>query len=242
MAVGELRGRREQAESAQPQVERHHVVLVVEALFLLGIESECDLAAVGGNVVVMGRGIRARQLVPGAREEITRLAALDVDDKEMRHAAIGEPAIPPPVRGVLDDVRLHLVVLECLVPFRELAEALRLRPDPGNERDAARIREPLDRRGAGRDIGHAPRLAPIGRDHVDLRLGVVFRAIRAVALGDECDPAAIGRPAGLAVLFARRREAPRLASERREDPQARSPLVLLHVVRGDRDADLRAIG
>jgi hypothetical protein len=47
MAVGELRADVSRRNRREPQVERHHVVLVVEALFLLGIESECDLAAVG---------------------------------------------------------------------------------------------------------------------------------------------------------------------------------------------------
>jgi hypothetical protein len=96
---------------------------------------------------------------------------------------------------VLDDVRLHLVVLECLVPFRELAEPF----VSGQTQEMNAMR----RESGNHLIADAPvamsvtrRASPHRRDHVDLRLGVVFRAVRAVALGDECDPAPSGDQLG----------------------------------------------
>src|SRR5437667_6209444 len=127
---------------------------------------------------------------------------------------------------MLDNVRLDLVVLPFAVAFREALEALLLGPGPRQERDAARIREPLDAEDAGGDLRDALRLAAVGRDEVHLRFLVGLLGADRGALRDEGDPAPIRRPARLGVLLARAREAPRLAAESGEEPQARAPHVL----------------
>src|SRR4029079_17541456 len=111
--------------------------------------------------------------------------------------------------------------------------------DPRDEGDAPRVRKPLDSEGAGRDRGDAPRLAAVGRHHVDLRLLVVFRSVAATPLGEEGDPFPVGRPTRLAVLFTGGSQAARLAAERREDPETRARLVVAHVVGGHGNAGLR---
>src|SRR5258708_12916786 len=118
-----------------------------------------------------------------------------MDREEARHAPIGEPAIPPAVGRVLDDVGLDLVVLERLVAPRERLEPFLLRPHPRQEGDAARVGKPLDAEDAGRDVGETARFAAIGRDEVDLRLVVALVGTGGGALGDEGAPPPRGAPA-----------------------------------------------
>ena len=240
--VVERRARGERAEAAAAKVERDDLVFVVEALVLGRIVGERDLAAVGSDVVMMCGRIGARHLIARAGEKVLHASRIHVDGEESRHAPIREPAVPPAVRRVLDDVGLHLVILPGAVAFRERGEGLFLRPHPREECDAARIGKPFRAEGAGGERGEPPRLAAIGRDEIDLRLLVGFLRADRRALGDERDRASVGRPARLCVLLARRREAARLAAERRIQPQARLRAVLLHVVGGNRNAGLRPIG
>src|SRR4029078_9844711 len=167
-----------------------------------------DLAPVRRDVVVVRGRVGARDLVARAGEEVLHAARVDVDREEPRHAPVGEPAVPPPVRGILDDMRLDLVVLPLLVALRDRGERALLRPYPREERDAARVREPLGAEDAGGDRRDAPRLAAVRRDEIELRLVVaLFRSHRR-ALGDARDPATVGRPARLRGLFARGGGAP----------------------------------
>src|SRR5262245_21732064 len=137
---------------------------------------------------------------------------------------------------MLDHVRFHRVVLPFLEAFGLRVVPLGVRPDPRYEGNALRVRKPLDAGDTGRQFRDAARFTAVGRNQVELRLLVL------VPLGHEGDRAAVGRPARFAVLFTGGGERARLAAESRKQPQARTTLVGLHVVRGDAHAYLRAVG
>src|SRR6185436_5904611 len=107
-----------------------------------------------------------------------------------------------------------------------------LGPDPGDDRHALAVREPLEGFDAGGHVANAARLAAIGRYHVELRLLVLLAFL--LALGDEADQVAARREAGLAVLVAAMRQRARTAAERGEQPQRGVALVLRHVVAAER--------
>jgi hypothetical protein len=93
--VRQARGRSEVLHAARGEVERADVRVLVEALLRRGIEGEGDLAAVGRDVVVVRGRIGARQLPRAVAEEVARLAAFHVHHEEVRHAAVGNPVVPP---------------------------------------------------------------------------------------------------------------------------------------------------
>src|SRR3989442_6544929 len=132
-------------------------------------------------------------------------------------------------------MRLDLGFLTLLPAFGLLLVGLEIGPYPRDERDPLAVGEPAQARRAAGDRRQSPRLAAIRRDQLDLRLLVVL------ALGRERDPAAVRRPARLAVLVAGGQTS-RPCAIGPEEPQLGAPLVLVHVIGSDRGTGGTAVG
>ncbi len=151
----------------------------------------------------------------------------------MRLAAIGQPVIPEAEFLPLSDVRFHFRVLALLPALRLKRIGREVGPHPRHEGDPLAVGEPFRRGASGGEPGEPLRFAAVGRDQVELRFVVVL------ALRGERDPLAVGRPFRIAVLVAggelarpAGNIAAGLAERRREKPQRRAAVVLLHVVAG----------
>ena len=74
-----------------------------------GVGGEGDLAAVGGDVE-LAVGIHQVEPALGAGDQVAHGAGLGVDEEEVVHLAVGEPAVPEAVDAVLGDVGAGLVL------------------------------------------------------------------------------------------------------------------------------------
>jgi hypothetical protein len=92
-------------------------------------------------------------------------------------------------------------------------------PDPGRADQAAAVGQPAEGFDAGRKIRCAHRLAAVGGDQVELRRLVLLALL--LALADEGDAVAAGRPGRLRMAAGRGGQAARRA-------RARGPSLLCH--------------
>ena len=214
-------------------------VAVLQRLGGVGVEAEDDAAAVGRDVEAVGIGLGAAQFVVGAFEEVAHLAAVEVDDMQVRHAAHRQRMVPEAVEAFLGDVGRVLAILLGLVALNLRGLALERGIDPGHEGHAPAVREPLEGLDAEGHLRHAARLAAVGRDHVQLR-GLVLVALL-VAARDEGHEVALRAPARLAVLLAGGGQRARIATQRGQQPQRGRALVLLHVEARHRHHGLGAV-
>src|SRR5204863_3511792 len=142
--------------------------------------------------------------------QVDDAAARDVEHVQVRDAAHRQVAVPEAVLRLRGDVAALLALVPLLPALGLRLRALELGPDPGDEGDPRAVCEPLERLDPGCEVADATRLAAVGRDQVEL--GSLVLAPFLLALGDEGDRTALGRPGGLPVLLAAGGEAAGLAA------------------------------
>ena len=131
------------------------------------------------------------QAQPGAGEHVAAAAARR--RRRRTGAARGRRRASGPSSGTRARSVTCALTLSSLRDFMRFACCASVRSSghtQRDERDALAVGEPLERRRAGGERGQPPRLAAVGRDQVDLRLGVVL------ALRGEGDVPAVRRPRG----------------------------------------------
>src|SRR5207302_9644686 len=141
-----------------------------------------------------------------------------------------------PLCALLLRVALPLALLALLVLLVVLAA------DARQEGDRAAVGRP-DR--VGRAVlgpGELARIAAVGVEEPELRLGLLLPFLGAVAaLGDEDELGAVGRPARRGVVAAAG-VAQRLAAVGRDDPDLRAVAIVVGVHDRDDVGDARAVG
>ena len=166
-----------------------------------------DDAAAGG---------RPRRLVvlAVAVGELPLVAAVEAHDEEVPAAVAGPADVVELVVDAGEAPRRPALLV--LLPVGVVADA----PCEGDPLGVGRPRGRLDTLLA---LGQPARLAPVRRQHVQLAMRLLLLA---VAVGDEREPAPVGRPAGRVVAPLAGRELPRIigAVERR-DPDRRAVAV-----------------
>ena len=93
----------------------------------------------------------------------------------MRFPSVGQPVIPVAIFAAFGDMRLDRRVLAFPGALRLRRLGAQVGPYPGHQCDPLAVGKPLERRGAGREVRDARRLASIRRNHVDLRLASSLR-------------------------------------------------------------------
>ena len=242
MLVGQSAARREVPQPPRLDVDDDDVARIHQRRLRGRIDRQRELAPVGRDVVVLGRRIPWLQRDARASQQVLATSGRDVAREDMRLATVGQPVVPEPVFAALGQVSLDLRLLFLRDALRLRSLVGKIRPHPGHERDALAVGEPLERGDAGREVREPNRFAAVGRDQIDLRLGIV------AALRGERDLRSVGRPARVAVLVAprqaarlRRRGAARSVAGG-EQPQLRASHVALERERRDRRACEPSVG
>ena len=208
-------------------------------LAALRIDHADDAPAIGRDAQVRGAVIAPAQLETSAFEHVGHTAAAHIEHQQVRDALMRQVVVPVAVDGVFGGVGGVLAFAIGFHLFALGGHAAQVRPDPGDQRDATAVREPLEGFHAGGHLGGQPGLAAIGRDQVELRLGVLDAL--ALAPRREGDPFARGRKLRLAVLLALGQRAG-VAAQGRQEPQAGAVDVVGHRGLGDGTDGLGAIG
>ena len=156
-------------------------MLLVTACVDVWVETKRNASAARRNIKIGRARVSGLQRIAGAGKRIAALAGFYVEQMHVRHAAIGEPAIPVAETAVVDHMRPDLVVLLFSQTSGLCLLAGELRPYPGYKSDFRRIGKPLDGGDTGSNVCHAPRLAAVWCNYIQLRLFV-----RALTLASFC--------------------------------------------------------
>ena len=163
-----------------------------------------------------------------AARQLSRLAAVEVDDEEVLPPVAREADAVELVEDARESPRGALLVVFLFVGLVTNARA---------ERDALRVRRPGDLLDALLLVGQLARLSALGRDDVE-----VHGRLLVAAVGGEREPVPVRRPARRRVPALAGGELPRLRrSVERSDPDRAAILVRLAVDRGDDESNARAV-
>ena len=235
---GRVAGQRLEFSAAQAQLGQ--TAVVAQALLCCRVVRKGD--ALAARVHVVG-GVAAglpRQFIGRAFEEIGDAPTGQVQQQQVQHAVLRQVVIPEAVVGLAGGVARFLALGPGLVGLVLRRRALELGPHPCGKEDAFAIRHPLEGFDAGRKVAHARGLAAVGRDHVELRAGVLAALL--FTPRHEGDAVALRRPRCLPVLAATPGQPARRAAQRGQQPQRGAAAVVGHREAGDRAHGTCAVG
>ena len=113
------------------------VMLLITARILVRVEAESDVPAIAGNIVIREAGVSGLQRKLATCKQIAAFSSLQVEYMQVRLTAVREPMVPVTKTGMVNHMRLDLVVFLVLQALRLRLLAFAVRPHPGNKRNLA---------------------------------------------------------------------------------------------------------